>query len=324
MDTIKSLLVTGSNGFVGRSFLDYLSTLPIEDRPRNLGLVSRNVPPEISTDLAAHTSIIHINADLMKPWQFDYPATHIVHLAADGSSNAYSVEAADKFVVMTDHLAIWSNGLDSPAVFHASSGACFGYMPFDSNASEIKVESGLSKGASVLAEKKRVFVESRLKAEHTLKMAAARGHIELRIGRLFSFIGKHLHEKPHYAVPAFINMALSTKNIDIGGNPDTTRSYLSADDMSDWIYRSLQPDVGSEILSIGSENPVTMEELATYIASVTNSTVTLLNPTIAGDYYVARNQDTRARLLVRETRTWQTSIDDYLAFIQEKRSDEHR
>lgn len=315
MSRIESLLVTGSNGFVGRSFLDYLSSLPIEDRPRNLGLVSRGISPEISTELAAHTSITHINADLMKPWRFDYPATHIVHLAADGSSSAYSAEAADKFVVMTDHLTMWSKGLDSPTVFHASSGACFGHFPIDSVASE---------GVGALAEKKTVFVESRLKAEDQLKTAAAQGHMELRIGRLFSFIGRHILEKPHYAVPAFINMALNTRNIEIGGNPHTTRSYLSSRDMSEWIYKSLQPGVGSEILSIGSETPVTMEELANYIASVTNSTVSLLNPTIAGDYYVARNQDTRARLLVRETSSWQTSIDDYLAFIQEMRSDEHR
>ena len=90
------------------------------------------------------------------------------------------------------------------------------------------------------------------------------------------------------------------------------------------MYKSLRPGVGSEILSIGSDKPVTMKELADYIATATGSKVTLVNPAIAGDYYVANNQDTRARLLVQETASWQTSIDEYLSFIQEMRSNEHR
>lgn len=315
MSRIRSLLVTGSNGFVGKSFLDYLSTLPIEERPLNLGLVSRGVSPQISDELAAHTVITRIQADLTKPWEFGYPATHIVHLAADGSSSAYSMEAADRFVSMVGNLVAWCRQLDDPVLFHASSGACFGYVP---------IESEEFNAAEGLVEKKSVFVQSRLTAEETLRIAASKGFFDLRIGRLFSFIGKHLYEKPHYAVSAFVNMALEAKDIQIAGNPKTTRSYLSAEDMSDWMYKSLHSGVGSEILSIGSDKPVTMKELADYIATATDSKVTCLNPTTAGDCYVASNQETRARLLVAETTSWQTSIDEYLAFIREMRSDEHR
>lgn len=324
MSRIESLLVTGSSGFVGRSLLDYLATVAIEDRPRSLGLVSRKAPPKVSDELAAHTAITHIEADLTKPWQIEFPATHIVHLAADGSSDAYSGEAAKRFVVMTDNLISWSKNLESPTVFHASSGACFGHVTVDFDASTTNGMREASEDAIALADKKSIFVESRLTAENQLKAASAQGFMDLRIGRLFSFIGRHLYEKPHYAASAFVNMALNTGNIAIGGNPRTTRSYLSANDMSEWIYKSLRPNVGAEILSIGSEKPVTMIELANHIAFVTKSTVTLLNPSIAGDYYVARNEDTRARLTVQETSSWQTSIDEYIAIIQEMRSDEHR
>ena len=314
MSRIRSLLVTGSNGFVGKSFLDYLSSLPIEERPLNLGLVARNAFPQLSDELVAHTKIVRLQADLTKPWEFEYPATHIVHFAADGSASAYSKEAADGFVSMAEHLVSWSAKLAAPTLFHASSGACFGHFSIGST----------DGGKEDLAQKKSVFVLSRLKAEENLRSAAVKGVMDLRIGRLFSFIGKHLYEKPHYAVPAFVEMAFEAKNIRLVGSPQTTRSYLSAHDMSDWIYKSLRPGVGSEILSIGSDKPVTMKELADYIAAATGSKVTLLNPTIAGDYYVANNQDTRARLLVQESASWQTSIDGYLSFIQEMRSDEHR
>lgn len=322
MSRIRSLLVTGSNGFVGKSFLDYLGTLPVEELPLNLGLVSRGVSPQISDELAAHTAVTRIQADLAKPWEFEYPATHVVHLAADGSSSAYSIEAADRFVSMVGNLVAWCRQLDDPVLFHASSGACFGHISIEGADEHAGPELGGGEGNS--AQKKGIFVKSRLAAEANLKSAAAEGLMDLRIGRLYSFIGRHLYEKPHYAASAFVNMALEAKDIALAGNPRTTRSYLSADDMSDWIYKSLRSGVGSEILSIGSDKPVTMKELADYIATATGSKVTCLNPTMAGDYYVASNQETRARLLVAETTSWQTSTDEYLAFIREMRSDEHR
>lgn len=314
MSRIQSLLITGSNGFVGKSFLDYLVTRPIEGKPISIGLVFHKTAPQIPIGLNDQITITHIRADLNRPWEFEYPATHVMHLAADGSASAYSTEAAHRFVSMVDHLVSWCAKLPTPLVFHASSGACFGHVSIDMTAD----------GGVDPAKKKSEFVQSRLTAENNLKTAASKGLIDLRIGRLFSFIGKHLHEKPHYAVPAFVEMAMSAKKIELSGNPLTTRSYLSSNDMSDWMYRSLQPNIGSDVLSIGSDKPVTMKELADYIASVTNSSVSLLNPAIAGDYYVASNQDTRARLLVRETASWQTSIDEYLAFFQEMRTDERR
>lgn len=313
MTRIRSLLVTGSNGFVGSSFIEYLSKLSFDVRPESLGLVTRNLTPRIPNGLADHTKITIFQADLMKPWDFEYPATHIVHFAADGSSSAYSSEAAKRFSLMAENLASWSSGLATPMVFLASSGACFGTT---------KVEQEV--GDLAAFEKKAVFVQSRLTAERSLVEFHTEGRIDLRIGRLYSFIGKHLYEKPHYAVSSFVNMALDHKNILVEGSPRTTRSYLSADDMSDWIYASLRPGVGSEILSIGSERPVKMEELAVYIAEKTGSNVTLVNPQIAGDYYVANNEDTRRRLVVQERASWQTSVDEYVAFVKETRMNEHR
>lgn len=315
MTRIRSLLVTGSKGFVGSSFLDYLSTLPVEERPLNLGLVTRNGSPRFPEELAAHTTITHIQAELMNPWKFRYPATHIAHFAADGSASAYSKVAADKFISMAEHLVSWSAELNSPTVFLASSGACFGHLP---------IGDGIRLVDSASVEKKAVFVQSRVSAENKLKEAQSKGQLDLRIGRLYSFIGKHLYEKPHYAVSSFVNMALNEGRIEVEGSPRTTRSYLSADDMADWIYASLRPGVGSEILSVGSEIPVTMKELADYIAEKTGSSVTLKNPQVVGDYYVANNEKTRGRLLVQERASWQTSVDEYIAFVVETRSNERR
>jgi nucleoside-diphosphate-sugar epimerase len=299
---IDSLLITGSNGFVGQSFLDYLSTLPLESRPREVALVTRGPKISVPRGLEFEKPLVHFQADLLQPWVFVFPATHVLHLAADGSAESYSQKAADSFVAMASHLAKWSSRLECPTVFHASSGACF--------------------DGPEVASLKSDFVNSRLAAEGLLRQVGSEELIDLRIGRLFSFIGRHIYQKPQYAVPSFVRMAIEEKVISMQGNPSTTRSYLSANDMSEWIYKSFLPDLDDAILAIGSEKPVTMTELAEYIAGKTGSEVLFLNPFIDGDYYVADNQETRVRLQVEEKTPWQTSIDRYLEDYLEMRADE--
>ena len=121
-----------------------------------------------------------------------------------------------------------------------------------------------------------------------------------------------MRNKPQYAVSSFVHMAETTKRIEIIGNPNTTRSYLSATDMSCWMYKALDSEMSGEVLSIGSSIPVTMFELASFIAEIAKSRVVLLNPMAEGDYYVADNQNTCERLQVFETEQWQTSILKYM------------
>jgi hypothetical protein len=82
--------------------------------------------------------------------------------------------------------------------------------------------------------------------------------------------------------------------------------------MSCWIYKALDSEMSGEILSIGSSIPVTMFELASFVAEVAKSSVVLLNPLAEGDYYVADNQNTCERLQEFETEQWQTSILKYM------------
>ncbi|MEI9907401.1 MAG: NAD(P)-dependent oxidoreductase [Actinomycetota bacterium] len=304
MSEVDSLLITGSAGFVGQSVLDYLASISLSDRPRRIGLVSHKQQTYVPAELAESTEIDHLRADLLEPWEMKFEATHILHLAADGSSSAYSDKASRDFVTMTKNMCEWAATLQHPIVFHASSGACFGHVPLSENSS---VSSGEG-----LSAKKKVFIENRLAAESVVNSYHQQGVIDLRVGRLYSFIGSHLREKPHYAVPHFVQMALHNRKIEISGNPRTTRSYLSAEDMSDWIYRALNPKVSSEILSIGSEVPVTLGEVATFVADKTNSEIIYLDPLREGDYYVASNGLTRDRLGVEERTSWQTSLESYI------------
>ena len=251
--------------------------------------------------------IKHVQADLLDEWKFDRSVTHVLQLAADGSSNAYSQKASDDFVKFSLRLIEWCETLlHKPVVLHASSGACFGYMPLNS---DLRSKNGASSTSNEVWSKAN-FVGGRLKAEQLLQQAHDLNKFDLRIARLFSFIGEHIREKIHYAVPSFISMAKTSGVIHITGDPMTVRSYLSADDMSNWLVAALRSDDELPLLAIGSSIPVTMTDLADFIAEQFSAKVVINDQHTSGDIYVADNELTMDLLKVGETISWKDALLD--------------
>ncbi len=251
--------------------------------------------------------INHIQADLLDEWKFDRSVTHVLQLAADGSENAYSQKASDDFVMFTRRLIKWCETLSQkPVVVHASSGACFGYFPL---VSDVERSRRLNTASNETWSKAN-FVEGRLEAERLLRAAREEDKFVLQIARLYSFIGEHIREKIHYAVPSFILMAKTSGVIRITGDPMTVRSFLSAHDMSNWIVAALKSDGEFPLLSIGSSIPVTMIDLAEFVAKQFSARVLVDDHHKVGDVYVADNELTKDLLKVDETISWQQSLLD--------------
>ena len=278
-----------------------MALLPVIDRPESITLVSRKPITNIDTDVIDKLKIRNLVADLTRPWDIDRSITHVVQLVADGSSNAYSQGAAEDFVTLCQRLIEWCGSLETkPVVFHASSGACFGYFPL----SETHVNSE--------SWSKAEFVMGRLTAERLLQESDERGTLDLRVARLYSFIGKHLSNKTHYAVPDFVSMAKLNRVIRLKGNPLTTRSYMSAQEMAHWIVTAVRLDTAPPILAIGSSVPVTMIELAEFVAENFSAEVCIENPNAVGDRYVADNSLTMRTLGVEETIHWKQSLLEFI------------
>jgi nucleoside-diphosphate-sugar epimerase len=319
---IEALLVTGSNGFVGRSFINFLDTLPVDALPNRLCLVSRDGKYPSTGTLNHKTNLTFLVADLLDPWLFTFPATHIAHFAADGSANAYSPEAAMKFLKITANLNKWVLGLDSPMLFFASSGACFGHFSLDGEFYSPETITRKENDSDLIHFRKKELISSRLQAEESLLELEAFGKLDLRIGRLFSFIGNSLYNKSQYAVNDFISMALSKGVIAIKGNPNTVRSYLSESEMADWIYRSFSTDLDAKILTIGSATPVSIYDLANHVKSITGAEIQIKEVNELGDTYVADNRKTLAALGVSEVISWQNALQTYVTFFREMRENE--
>ena len=158
LSAINSLLITGTNGFVGRSLIDQIASLNRDSLPGRLMLLTRH---GLEFDLPVNLSEISIvlERDLTKDWMLNQEVSHLINLAADGSKSPYSPEASKNFSSIVSNLvSCISTFQNLPRVFHASSGACFGYLPINAD--------------KEFSNPKTNFVQNRLQAELDLKRAS--------------------------------------------------------------------------------------------------------------------------------------------------------
>ena len=296
LNQIRSLMITGASGFVGRSVIDYLSKLPQEKLPLEILLVTRSgIHFQLARNIKTITKII--KSDLRQPWRIDFQPSHVINLAADGSFAPYSAEANRDFELIVRNLISWiSDCPEKPRLFHASSGAC------------IECESNPSNQG--MSSPRYEFAKKRKTAEEILQNASKRLSFDLSVARLFSFSGAHLLKKRQYAISDFVNSAVLENRINIKGNPNTIRSYLHQETMAEWTLAALiSADVNTN-LQIGSETPVTLDDLATYVSGITDAKVSYSpNPPLA-DTYLPNNLDTRAKLGVEEGKRWEIAVEE--------------
>ena len=299
LQEIESLLITGSNGFVGRSIVEYLGELNSSLLPKEVTLVTRQgLAYEIPEKLISRTRVI--KQDLLTEWQFKSKPSHIINLAADGSRSPYSQESNDSYELLNRNFVDWISKQEREMkIFHASSGACYGYKPLVPGSQSIDT--------------KRIFIQARIKVEDNLLEFSRRQKFSLSIGRLFSFTGSNLMSKNQYAVTAFIKSALSGNRIEILGDPLTVRSYLHQNSMSEWILTALASSEVNYCYQIGSNEAVTIGQLAEFIALQTGAEMYYSKPPSRGDIYIPDNTETRIKLGVEEGKGWKEAVLEMIA-----------
>jgi hypothetical protein len=82
--------------------------------------------------------------------------------------------------------------------------------------------------------------------------------------------------------------------------------------MASWIVATLQSDQELALLSIGSSVPVTMIDLAEFVAKQFSAKVIVNDQNKIGDLYIADNELTKDLLKVDETISWQEALLDLI------------
>lgn len=302
LSEVESLLITGSNGFVGRTVVDSISELKTTNLPSQIVLLTRNgINFQLPEKVSARTKFV--TQDLTKPWYFDLNPSHIINLAADGSRLPYSEGANSTFKSIGINLIEWvrCNG-NKPKIFHASSGACFGYRPLTAS--------------QPINNSKSTFIDTRIDVENLLINASVSGAYDLTIGRLFTFSGRNLLGKDQYAITEFIKSAIYYGKIQVKGNPNTVRSYMHQEAMAQWILQSLISPESAFDFQIGSSEPVTIRELAEYVASETDAEVEYAEVFQGGDIYLPDNAITKTKLGLSEGLNWKLAVQEMIDIVR--------
>jgi UDP-glucuronate decarboxylase len=120
----------------------------------------------------------------------------------------------------------------------------------------------ISSGA-VYAQTPDAYAEAKREAEQLVQK-----HVV--IARLFTFVGPYLALDRGFAVTTFLRAALHGEPIRVE-QPQTRRSYLYGSDLAQWLWTML--DRGEGVYDVGSDEAVTMRELAETIRRVVNPNI---------------------------------------------------
>lgn len=122
-------------------------------------------------------------------------------------------------------------------------------------------------------------------------------HLNYVIARLFTFYGDGLDDDK--AISRFSKAAALGKPIEIWGDGNTVRSYMSGEEMGKWMWAILFHGVKHEAYDVGSDAPITMFQLAQMVNESfgNKSEIVLENRPDDCPYYMPRNTEKTRRLL---------------------------
>lgn len=201
---------------------------------------------------------------------FDFPAggfDYVIHLATPSAAEVGAGDTALLFSALHGMQRILQFARQSGAkrLLLASSGAVYGPQP--AYLSHIPEDYS---GAPDLRQPTSAYGELKRMSE---LMCAMTPDVDCVIARGFAFIGPYLPLSDKFVVGSFIRDALMGDPIRIHGDGTPVRSYLYAADLVIWLVTLLLKGKANHPYNIGSDQPISLAELAKEVAATTPGTM---------------------------------------------------
>lgn len=257
------ILLTGGTGFFGAWLLE---TLCHADEVQGLGLkvwvLSRN--PEgfcrRFPHLADRRALFLIPGDVREFAPPSAAFTHVIHGATSASAvmnSAHPEEMLDTIVAGTRHVLGLANRSGLAKMLFISSGAVYGEQPPQME----RIPEAYLGGPNPL-DPSNAYAEGKRMAELLCVLWSRRTGIPVTIARGFAFVGPHLPLDVHFAMGNFLRDALERRPIVVEGDGTPIRSYLYASDLAVWLWKILISGHPGTAYNIGSDQAVSIRELA--------------------------------------------------------------
>ncbi|MHA8083442.1 NAD-dependent epimerase/dehydratase family protein [Aquirufa sp. A-Brett2-15D] len=273
----QSILITGGTGFVGKWIVEMVSYINSSSNLNiKLYLLGRDIAKfkEEVPHLAQKTFINFIEQDVRYLHDLPVDINYIIHAAGSPDNREHVSEplrTIETYYKGTQSLLDSASRIpDLKKIVHLSSHQVYGNngtgQPINEN----------SFGSIEALNIANCYAESKRIAETICSYYKNNLRLPIIILRPFAFIGPYQDLEKPWAINGFIRDAILGGPIRILGNGLTERSYLYASDMAYCILKSLVDGKIGEVYNLGSNSPISLNDLAIKIQNHISSDIEIV------------------------------------------------
>ena len=314
------LFVTGGTGFFGKWLLE---TLLYANRELSLGLqvtvLSRN-PRRFAQSvpyLAHIPEVTMVQGNVIEGEYLDKPYDFIIHAATIDRARPEDLDPLmmlDTTILGTRSVLELARRSRCRGILFTSSGAIYGHQP-----AEVSHLSEEHPCRSEPLDPRNTYACGKIIAEQLCVSYSQKFQIPVKIARCFTFAGPYLPLDLHYAFGDFINDALAGGPVRVNGDGAPCRSYLYAADLAVWLWTILLRAPVARPYNVGSEEAITVGQLAQKIAGMHNTSCAIARdpaPGAAPNQYVPSTARARQELHLTQRISLEETIRRTLRWIR--------
>lgn len=281
----KRLFITGGTGFIGTWLLETISRLNEGwEHPCIVYVLTRN-PQAFAhkmPHLAARSEFLFLQGDISSFEYPDHACDLIIHAAAPVEPkivNKNPLDVAETIVNGIRRVLKLASIKQVESFMYISSGAVYGSQP-----AELERIPENYQGAPDISSFRSAYGEAKRYGEVLCALYFQRLAVPVRIVRPFTFVGCYQNLDSGFAVTDFIKNSLCGLPIEIQGDGTPIRSYCYSADLTIALLKILLGGRAGRAYNVGSEDGISIRELAQRIVAITGATVEIkvMQPTQEG------------------------------------------
>lgn len=307
----KRIFATGCTGFIGTWIIHSFLHINLK---YNLGSELHCLTRNKKKNQDKYPGVHFIEGDIEN---FNHPSGEfgfIIHGATEVASYQQNTDHSallDVSYFGTKRIIEFAKKSGSKKILFLSSGAAYGTQPMELYRLD---ESYM--GAPDITKSKSNYGEAKRVGELLLFNQA----ISSTSARIFATCGPFLPQESTFAFSNFMDAVVSNTNIKINSNGRTTRSYLYISDLTLWLWILLLKGRDKEIYNVGSEDEISISDLAHAIKNTLNSKVEIevLGKELDFNRFIPSNKKIRSEFKINNFVSLENGIKKSHEFLKAK------